>query len=57
MKEIDIAPYMDIADGINGLSVVVKMTEQHKEIFKQRLDSFIKQSDVGDTRLIGIEEL
>lgn len=56
-EEIDIAPYMDIADGVEGLSVIVKMTEQDKEIFKQRLDNFIRQSDIGDTERLSINEL
>lgn len=53
-EEIDIAPYMDVADGVNGLSVVVKMTEQDKEVAKQFFDDFIKQSDIGDTKGIPI---
>lgn len=50
VEEIDIAPYMDIAEGVEGLSVVVKMTEQDKEATKQFFDDFIRQSDIGDTR-------
>lgn len=57
VEEIDIAPYMDIAEGVNGLSVIVKMTEQDKKTFKQNLDNFIKQSDVGDMHFMAIEEL
>lgn len=54
VEEIDIAPYMDIADGVEGLSIIVKMTEQDKEAAKQFFDDFIKQSDIGDTRGIPI---
>ena len=57
VEEIDIAPYMDIADGVEGLSVIVKMTEQHKKIFKQRLDNFIERSNVGDAKEMPIDEL
>lgn len=57
VEEIDIAPYIDIADGVEGVSAVVKMTEQSEEIFKERLDNFIKQSNIGDTRLMHIDEL
>ena len=57
IEEIDIAPYMDIADGVNGLSVIVKMTEQDKKAAKQFFDDFIKQSDIGDTRKIPIENV
>lgn len=48
VEEIDIASYMDIADGVEGLSVIVKMTEQDKEIFKGTVNNFIKYSDIGD---------
>ncbi|MBP5773855.1 MAG: hypothetical protein J6W35_07265 [Eubacterium sp.] len=48
---------MDIAEEVEGLSVVVKMTEHNKEIFKQRIDNFIKQSNIGDTRTLPIEGL
>ena len=54
VEEIDIAPYIDIADGVEGLSIIVKMTEQDKEVAKQFFDDFIKQSDIGDTRGIPI---
>lgn len=57
VEEIDIAPYMDIADGVKGLSVIVKMTEQDKEAAKQFFDDFIKQSDIGDTERLSINEL
>lgn len=53
VEEIDIAPYMDIADGVEGVSAVVKMTEQDKNTFKQSLDNFIKQSNIGDTQPVG----
>ena len=56
IEEIDIAPYMDIADGVEGLSVIVKMTEQDKKTFKQSLDDFIKDSDIGDTTPLILEE-
>lgn len=57
VEEIDIAPYMDIADGVEGLSIIVKMTEQDKENFKQWLDDFIRQSNIGDAEFTdtGIE--
>lgn len=57
VEEIDIAPYMDIADGVEGLSVIVKMTEQDKKTAKQFFDDFIKQSDIGDIRKIPIENV
>ena len=56
-EEIDIAPYMDIADGVEGLSVIVKMTEQHKENFKKYLDNFIRQSNIGDTEPATTDEI
>lgn len=57
VEEIDVASYMDIANGVEGLSVIVKTTERDKAIFKQRLDNFIRQSDIGDTRPMMIGEL
>lgn len=52
VEEIDIAPYMDIAEGVEGLSVVVKMTEQDKEATKQFFDNFIRQSNIGDIQAL-----
>ena len=57
VEEIDIAPYMDIADGVEGLSVIVKMTEQHKENFKKYLNNFIRQSNIGDTEPATTDEI
>ena len=57
VEEIDIAPYMDIAEGVEGLSVIVKMTEQDREAAKQFFDNFIKQSDIGDTEPMPMEGL
>ena len=57
VEEIDIASYMDIADGVEGLSVIVKMTEQDKEIFKGTVNNFIKYSDIGDELFLPIYDL
>ena len=57
VEEIDIAPYMDIANGIEGVSVVIKITEQQKKVVKQFFDNFINQSDIGDTERLPINEL
>lgn len=57
VEEIDIAPYMDIAEEVEGLSVIVKMTEQDKKATKQFFDNFINQSDIGDTQGVPITQV
>lgn len=57
VEEIDIAPYMDIANGVEGLSIIMKMTEQDRKATKQSFDNFINQSDIGDTQRILITQV